>query len=302
MNATRITHWQSNENKRKGFYMFFENLLEALRKKPSRESEHKPEEILGTRENKDEAVKDGVSSERQVDESDALPIRSEAKSHNEKTENNCPEDEHFGVSQTEDQTMTTMKEVIRVLGRNPSAEKHLRAILEKGGKYRVYQKGTFESTIVDGDAVEVAEYLNSLIKEEKEREEESRRKAIINKIAVFFDCHGTETTEAKEFVDYVIQKTHLGNEVYWSAQNDMVTVYHEWAAHSFFDDGGGEEGYEKWTMVFMGKEGEFFVQNEKLNDQSTYALTAKDKFYCRDPFGLNGVFRICFERHREHTD
>lgn len=198
--------------------------------------------------------------------------------------------------------MTTMKEVIRILRRDPSAESYLRLILEKGGKYRVYQRNSFESATVDGNAVEVAEYLNSLIKEEQEREKESRRKAIINKIAEFIDCHGTETTEAKELVDYVIQKTNLDYERYWSAQNDMITVYHKWAAHSFFDDGGGEEGYEKWTIVFMGKEGEFFIQNEKLNDRSTYDLTAKDTFYCSNPFGLNGVFRICFERHREDTD
>ena len=199
--------------------------------------------------------------------------------------------------------MTTIKEVIRILHRDQSAENFFREILEKGGRYRIYQNRPFESAIVDGDVEEVAEYLNSLLIEKREREKEAKRKAIIDKIAVFIDCHSTQATDAKGFVDYVIQKAGIVmDDRNWFAQQNKISVYYEWASHSFFDDGGGEEGYRKWSITFVGNEGNYMLQNKKLNDLSEYRANTKDSFYCRDPFGLIGIYEICFEGERKTTD
>lgn len=154
---------------------------------------------------------------------------------------------------------------------------------------------------------QVAEYLDSLLKEEREREKAARKKAIINKISVFTECHGTEATDIGDLVDYAIRKTGLSYEDNWSAYRDSISVHDDWSNHSFFDDGGGDEGYKNWSIVFVEKEGDYLIQNEKLNDRSVYVLdahgpTVEDSFYCKDPFGLKGIYRICFKGDWEYTD
>ncbi len=204
--------------------------------------------------------------------------------------------------------MTTMREIIRVLNiGTESSEPRFRKLLEQGGKYQIFDRGAHETATVDGDAAEVAEYLRSLIEEERKREEEIRRMAIIDKIAVFTDSHGTQDTDIRGLVEYAVRKTDCSYEKYWHAGPDGISIYDSWASHSFFDDGGGEEGYKQWSIHFVGKEGDHPIQNEKLNDLSTYELdphgpTVTDSFYCEDPFGLEGIFKISFEGDWEFTD
>ena len=154
---------------------------------------------------------------------------------------------------------------------------------------------------------EVAEFLGSLLNKERDKEKAAEKKAIINKISVFKKCHGTAATDIGDLVDYAIRKTDIRYEDHWYADRDSISVHYYWSSHSFFDDGGGDEGYKDWSIVFVEKEGDYLIQNEKLNDRSVYVLdahgpTVEDSFYCKDPFGLKGIYRICFKGDWEYTD
>lgn len=89
--------------------------------------------------------------------------------------------------------------------------------------------------------------------------------------------------------------------------SDSIRCYHSWESHSFFDDGVGTEGSVDRVFSYVGSEGNYPIRNDKLNDLSTYhvamyAKAVEDKFYCKDPFGLKGIYKISFRGDEVNTD
>ncbi len=139
----------------------------------------------------------------------------------------------------------------------------------------------------------------------KKKETNQTRESFIEEMRHFLDCHGTNETKVDDLLDFAIQKTGLGFNHYgveWMANQDSVKIKHEWAAHSFFDDGGGEIGREEWSINFVETEEDCRIQNEKLNDRERYSLEGHEAFYVRNPFGLAGVFEISYFREVVDTD
>lgn len=194
--------------------------------------------------------------------------------------------------------MTTLKEVIRIAMRSQSAAEHFLHVLREGGKYRVDEKYPVLSSIIDGDAEAIANYLNSLLREQQDRETADRRKVMIDKIRIFLNCHGAPETDADALVKYIIQKTGVEDASKWSADQNRITIYYKWEACSFFDDGGGEEGYCKWSIAFAEENGDYDFENHRLNDCGRLGDNIKASFYCLDPFGLKGIYQISYETER----
>ena len=122
----------------------------------------------------------------------------------------------------------------------------------------------------------------------------------------FCNYHGSNPKDFIKLYDYIRQKTGIGfkSDAEWIADRDSIKLNYSWAAVSFFDDGGGEEGRISWSIVFADLEGNYPIQNEKLSDFSKYWFTDQfcDSFYCQDPFGLKGIYTIHFEGKRNHFD
>ena len=154
-------------------------------------------------------------------------------------------------------------------------------------------------------------YLTPESREKRWRDDEPKRMAFISQMAPFLDNHGTDKANADELLHYAVQKLDSGfnmHGVEWASDQDSVKFHFSWAAHSFFDDGGGEEGCEEWTFTFVGDNAEdYCIQNEKLMDTSCYEVAAykpkvNDLFYVKDPFGLSGVFEVKFYGSAGITD
>lgn len=58
--------------------------------------------------------------------------------------------------------MATLYEIISFADMEQTDEAKVRNILEKSGKYHIYQKGILGTTTVDGDAKEIAEYVKAI--------------------------------------------------------------------------------------------------------------------------------------------
>ena len=142
-----------------------------------------------------------------------------------------------------------------------------------------------------------------------EQREAEKRDAFISKMKPFLERYGTKSTDVSKLLDYVQHKTGLGfnyGGVEWFAYHNGIRCLHEWSAHSFFDDGGGEEGLEDWSMLSVNSAGDGILQNEKLNDLNQYSRRYggqfKDSFFCENPFGLKGLFKISYECSHEFTE
>lgn len=141
-----------------------------------------------------------------------------------------------------------------------------------------------------------------------EREAVARRK-FIEKMKPFLELYGTENTNVLGLLDYVKCKTHLGfkyHGVEWFASRNGIRCHHEFGGHSFFDDGGGEEGQEEWSFFAVESEVDCVFQNDKLNDLVRYPQPHNgqftDLFFCENPFGLKGVFKVSYSWKHELTD
>lgn len=145
---------------------------------------------------------------------------------------------------------------------------------------------------------------------EYELREKQKRDAFLSLMRVFLDAHGTKNTDAEKLIDYAVSKTGEGFNYYgvrWTAERDRIQCSHSWEGHSFFDDGGGIEGEIDWTLSYVGTEGNYPIENEKLNDLSCYAFRStiggiEDTFFCKNPFGLLGIYRIDYSGYEKHTD
>ena len=138
-----------------------------------------------------------------------------------------------------------------------------------------------------------------------ELREEMRKNAFIEEMKVFLEAHGSSDTDVNKLLEYAIRKTGSGfnvGGVEWMAERDSIKVVYSWAAHSFFDDGGGCEGCITWSITYVESEYNCIYQNEKLNDLSAYRISSTDKFYCKKPFGLNGTYKIVYNGWESSTD
>lgn len=149
------------------------------------------------------------------------------------------------------------------------------------------------------------------VKEDNCSPEEAKKRQFICQMDSFIASHGTEKTDVNALLDYASKKLNAGfnyGDVTWTAQTDFIKVRYEWAAHSFFDDGGGEEGCLDWSFRFVGNDKkEYCFQNEKLMDMNAYKVNrvrpfVEETFYVQNPFGFNGVFEVRFHGYRRLTD
>ena len=137
---------------------------------------------------------------------------------------------------------------------------------------------------------------------------EKNRQAFIVQMKDFLDSHGTEKTDVNGLLDYITKKTGAVFDRWatWAAQRDRIKCHYEWGGHSFFDDGGGFEGCLDWSITFLNSDSDYSIQNDKLNDLEHFKMprdrAVSDVFYCKDPFGLNGIYEIRFEAIVNTTD
>ena len=147
--------------------------------------------------------------------------------------------------------------------------------------------------------------LSKMGAETQPQNEMEARQAFAKQMETFLQCHGTSTTDVDKLLDYAAHKTNARFYRYcgeWTAESDRIKYHFDWMACSFFDDGGGEEGHRDWSMSFIALDGDFPIQNEKLDDFSPYPDRVNDSFYCVNPFGLKGIYEIRFDGEMHFFD
>lgn len=138
----------------------------------------------------------------------------------------------------------------------------------------------------------------------------NEKEAFYSKMQIFLDAYGANQDCLNELLDYVNKKVGPASYYYdkWIINKDSIELCYSWASHSFFDDGGGVRGMEKWSLTYVGDSSmEYTIENEKINDKEQYFVSAfepevNDLFYALNPFGFKGVFQIKFYGNEEHTD
>ena len=139
---------------------------------------------------------------------------------------------------------------------------------------------------------------------------EMKKNAFIEEMKDFLKVHGSSATDVDKLLEYAMRKTGTGFNLFgveWTAERDSIKVVYSMECHSFFDDGGGVESRESWSITFVEADDDFIYQNEKLNDLSIYRIinndpVLTDEFYCKNPFGLNGTYKIVFCGWEKSTD
>lgn len=140
-------------------------------------------------------------------------------------------------------------------------------------------------------------------KQEWERLVEETKNELLKQIEPFLKEHAMDSRSGERILEYY-EKRHVSirNGAVWSADKDRITSKLEWAAHSFFDDGGGVEGHETWEIAYINSKENVTIENEKLSNVERYDSNSKEQFYCEDPFGLSGVYVIRNASDEWHTD
>ena len=154
---------------------------------------------------------------------------------------------------------------------------------------------------------------NALLR--KEREEQKRKvenaktnirneQDLKNAVKLFVDRYNGDSEAVRKIVKYINAK--LGYSIYkkgdWYFFGEKIEYKYEWGAHSFFDDGGGEEYLTYWTMNIIYVPCKY-SEDDKLTDFTTYPkYTGIDEsFICKNPFGLDGVFEFSYRSYYEKT-
>ena len=93
----------------------------------------------------------------------------------------------------------------------------------------------------------------------------------------------------------------------WRITGDHIARVETWGSHSFFDDGGGTHGCVRRSITFIppGMEGD--ADSDSPADAQTHRYTVggapvRECACLRNPFGLEGLFRICREQVEEYTE
>ena len=188
------------------------------------------------------------------------------------------------------------------------------------GKNILYHCDSLEELIVSEHAPkELKDYADTITPkitwrrqaEEKKRLLELAKTRIDNKsdltgaVRSFVKHHNGNTETGDNLVRYIIAK--LGTKIYhtgeWYFFEEKIEYKYEWAAHSFFDDGGGEEGLINWTMS-VNHNACLNFENDKLFDCKAYPeYTGKhESFVCKNPFGLVGSYEFTYRSYRSKTD
>lgn len=131
--------------------------------------------------------------------------------------------------------------------------------------------------------------------------EKKSRDSFIEQMKPFLTAHGTPNTDVNGLLDYACQKGRVRFNIHgcdWSTDQDTIKYRYEWYACNFFDDIEDKGRYD-WSFTFVAYTGIYLIQNEMLNDISHYdvrsnAPAVDDLFYCKDPFGLKGIYEVHF--------
>ena len=141
-----------------------------------------------------------------------------------------------------------------------------------------------------------------------QKNEINKQRDFLEGMSAFRNAHGPGDADA--LLNYAKKKTGLSfnnHGARWTANRNEVACHYSWESHSFFDDGGGAEGHKDWSIRYVGATGNYPLRNNKLDDHSTYMLgthlpAVNDSFYCENPFGFSGIYRICFKGDENNTD
>lgn len=146
-------------------------------------------------------------------------------------------------------------------------------------------------------------------KEARQREEELRRERykierkseILKQIEPFLKEHAKNSHSGERILEYYEKKRgSITDNAVWTADKWRIISKEKWAAHSFFDDGGGREGYHIVEIAYIRHKGDYKIENEKLSDLKNNH--SNEHFYCENPFGLSGVYEIKIIEDEWHTD
>lgn len=143
--------------------------------------------------------------------------------------------------------------------------------------------------------------------EERQRIQNAKRKIsnvleLQKEIEVFVKAYSGSEDSVKMLVSYIITKLpdSIFREGDWYFYDDAIVYRYELCAHSFFDDGGGEEYKTFWKFSYtdsMAADGSNKkLDNSKLTDIQEYPIFegSRDNFICKNPFGLFGEFEVQF--------
>ncbi len=164
---------------------------------------------------------------------------------------------------------------------------------------------------------QIADEITAKYRKRKELEENLQKKSdaktvirreqdLLNAVSSFVKRFSANKESAELIVHYISAK--LFSEIIYSKGNwyfyeDKMEYIYEWSAHSFFDDGGGEESLVQWTFESVICENAV-AENDKLTDLDEYTRYdgSDESFICQDPFGLQGTFKISYRSYHEYTD
>ena len=130
----------------------------------------------------------------------------------------------------------------------------------------------------------------------------------VNQIAAFLNKHALQDNASEQLYEYVVCKldfpvfTHF---VHLETTEDCIRYEDHGAACSGICDCNGIEWDITWSITYMGADGEYDVDNKQLKDTSRYNnganYTPHDEFFCKDPFGLNGIYKIQYDHEENDT-
>ncbi len=126
-------------------------------------------------------------------------------------------------------------------------------------------------------------------------------------IRSFVKKHGGDSDSSQKAARYIYSKLDIkvfmwGN---WYIFDNKIEYLCEWGGHSFFDDGGGIKGINRWSIAFLGNSSHT-TENERLEKTTPYPCNGyihyEETFVCRDPFGMKGLFEFNYLYSEEETD
>ena len=136
-------------------------------------------------------------------------------------------------------------------------------------------------------------------KNEKLSKEEKDRYQFVSQIALFSNKHALQDNASDQLYEYVAHKLESPVFIYGTVlrtDEDRIKYENHGAACSGIGDCEGIEWDITWSITYMGTDGEYDVDNERLKNTSRYYNGANnvshDEFFCKDPFGLDGIYKI----------
>ena len=123
----------------------------------------------------------------------------------------------------------------------------------------------------------------------------------ITEVALFSNKHALVDDASEQIYKYVVCK--LGSHIFTygtilKTTEDCIYYNKSGAACGGIGDCDGVEWDETWSITYMETDCQYEIDNNRLNNKKKYydfGRNIHDEFFCKDPFGLEGIYKIQYD-------